>query len=304
MLRSLRLRAAVLVLAVVAVVPPAASAAAAAPPLVTRYAPFVYLHPLERSIPMAVEPFLAQAELSWAQLGRDARLAPEGAVDAARLGAACATAEDGCYRHGAFLSSDHTRPHDGGAPPSGGKGFYLDVDDVWLRRDDAQGAPLVYWERKPGSITYWFFYRDSIPPGVAGNFRHEGDWERIEVVLSAVGAATGVRFHQHNDKQPVPWDAVCKWRAAAGDCAEGATHPVVFVARGTHASYRDVGATRQCLTPHLCLTDRRDRGRAIHAWNALANVREQPWYGFGGAWGDWGRIKDTTGPLGPSVYKR
>lgn len=239
----------------------------------------------------------------WSQPGRDDRVAPQGTIDAGRLGTVCASAAEGCYGHGHYLASDHTRPHDQGGP-RWGDGFYLDVDDAWIRRVGADRPLLVYYERKPGSITYWFFYRDSVPPGIVGRARHEGDWERIEVVLSAVGAATGVRFHQHKNKEAVRWDEVCKWRAAAGDCAEGASHPVVFVAVGTHASYRDAGETQQCRAPHLCITDRRDRGRAIHAWNALAKVRVQPWYGFGGAWGDWGHINDTTGPPGPSIYKR
>ena len=33
-------------------------------------------------------------------------------------------------------------------------------------------------------------------------------------------------------------------------------------------------------------------------------MRKEPWYGFGGAWGKAGAIGDTTGPLGPSRFKR
>jgi hypothetical protein len=38
-------------------------------------------------------------------------------------------------------------------------------------------------------------------------------------------------------------------------------------------------------------------------WEKLVDAAAQPWYGFGGAWGDVGGMSGTTGPLGPSRYK-
>ena len=34
-------------------------------------------------------------------------------------------------------------------------------------------------------------------------------------------------------------------------------------------------------------------------WRAFV---EQPWYGFGGAWGRVGKVRDATGPLGPGPH--
>jgi hypothetical protein len=38
-------------------------------------------------------------------------------------------------------------------------------------------------------------------------------------------------------------------------------------------------------------------------WHRLIDAQKEPWYGYGGAWGQLGGASDFTGPLGPSKYK-
>ncbi|MDQ3874232.1 MAG: hypothetical protein M3322_01590 [Actinomycetota bacterium] len=118
---------------------------------------------------------------------------------------------------------------------------------------------------------------------------HEGDWERITVYLDLddpEGAApAAVGFYRHSTNTFRNWDAVEK---------EAGTHPVVYSAIGSHASLP---------TPDFGFIDVGDGdGPRWHTWEELASIVEQPWYGFGGAWGRVGRVRDSTGPLGPAAH--
>jgi hypothetical protein len=299
-------------LAIAGAVVAAPAPAAPRPPRVThalvmRYAPLLYLDSQERYGLMRVEDFLAHAKLLWNRPGRDVVLAARGHVRADRLGAACARAPHGCYRHAGALASDLTRPTGGIDSP----GFVLDLDDR-LYAGSSGDVPLYYdvtVKRREVDVTYWAFYGYDLPvlqvtttsPGLtpdvlARALSHEGDWERVVVVLSRSLAPRGVRFYEHKGSTLLPWARVA---------TQQGSHPIAYIAQGTHASYPTAGTTRICLTPSACLLDVRDQGRAVASWQTgLARVRSQPWYGFGGAWGRVGTLTETTGPLGPSRYKR
>lgn len=120
---------------------------------------------------------------------------------------------------------------------------------------------------------------------------HEGDWERVTVYLDESNPQgsppAAVVFYRHSTNTPVKWASVEKED----------THPVVYCAIGSHASlpsanfgFIDVGDPRG------------PRWRTWGPDNALVPIRDQPWYGFGGAWGRVGRVRDSTGPLGPGTH--
>jgi hypothetical protein len=189
-------------------------------------------------------------------------------------------------------------------------GFALDLDDALY--DGSAGRVPLYGDVRVGrrgvTITYWIFYGYdepvlSLDPSVspedvaafAKALAHEGDWERVVVSLTPGLKPRGVRYHQHDTSRFVPWKRV---GLSVG------THPIAYVAKGTHASYASMGTTRVCLSPGACLLDQRDQGRAIESWkDGLVPVRSRPWYGFGGAWGRAGELSAATGPAGPSRYK-
>lgn len=312
-------RGALATLALVAALPALAVAAAPRPgaidpnasprvarALAERYAPLLYLSSTETWGPMRVPEFLAHSDLVWVRPGRDELLARAGAIRAARLGMHCGRAPRGCYRHGRVVASDASRPL--GRSDSG---FALDLDDAFY--DGSAGRVPLYDDVRVGhhgiAITYWAFYgydqpvlslSPSVPPdrvaALAKRLAHEGDWERVVVELSLSLKPLGVRYHQHETSRFMPWRRVS---------LTGGDHPIVYVAEGTHASYARAGETRICLSPSACLLDQRDRGRAIESWkDGLIPVRSRPWYGFGGAWGRPGELSATTGPLGPSRYRR
>jgi hypothetical protein len=262
-----------------------------------------------------------------------------GRFDVARLAGpaayAHAPAAGDCAEDGRAVPADaHTRPYDRGRPAGvdATEGWVLDVDDdaatprPRLADDGPQrvlrGVPTYYEVQPPLAdgtpevrITYWLFYGLSQPPGPSAVTRflvHEGDWERIGVLLRR-GATRddyipiSVRYHAHDGNRDVAWRAVRR-TAAAG--AADATHPLVYSARGSHASYWragsyenvfEAGGRRQFAV--------RDTAVACpdcpqwRTWERLVDAQVQPWYGFGGAWGQMGGIAGTTGPLGPSRWK-
>ena len=233
-----------------------------------------------------------------------------------------------------FNSQDHTRPTDSDNRPQGlplDQGFYLDLANQFRggeQRVSKEGPQEVltgvhtYYEVHPDStggaraerITYWLFYGLSVPPGLSGNtdaFDHEGDWERISVLIKPGSSATewtpiSARYHFHDQSRDVPWSAV----RAVGEGTGPATHPLVYSAKGSHASYPRAGTYASKLkagnTPIITVGDVAiacSECPVWRTWNLLSDAQKEPWYGYGGVWGAIGTRPGTIGPLGPSSYK-
>jgi len=84
-------------------------------------------------------------------------------------------------------------------------------------------------------LQYWLFYYDNpllLPQTPVGTFwqSHEGDWEIVNVVLGPDEQPVEAAYSQHCSGQRKPWADVEK-------SADGSTHPVVYVALGSHANY-------------------------------------------------------------------
>lgn len=117
---------------------------------------------------------------------------------------------------------------------------------------------------------------------------HEGDWERVTVYLDQndpeSAPPASVAFYRHSTNTFRSWSKVEK----------DGTHPVAYSAIGSHASlpswdfgFIDVG----------------DRdGPRWKTHDDLTHIVDEPWYGFGGAWGRLGKVRDSTGPLGPGAH--
>jgi hypothetical protein len=121
------------------------------------------------------------------------------------------------------------------------------------------------------------------------NVLHEGDWERMTLYLDKsdpFGAAPeAAAFYRHSTNTFRKWDGVEK--------AEG-THPVGYAAIGSHATLPTPGFG------HIDVGD--PDGPRWQTWQGLRSIIEEPWYGFGGAWGRLGKVRDATGPLGPGAH--
>jgi hypothetical protein len=291
--------------------------------LVRQYAPVVWLHSREEYQPMDPDTFLKGSSLTWrTRRGRHVKLVQRGHIDARRLGRVCGQAPQGCYGYGEYGAAELTRPFYDGDRPGGlpvSRGFALDVDNALVRGRGPE-APFLYEVGKRAAdselrITYWFFYGFSVPYRALTRrsdknilpFTHEGDWENIDVVLGLLDRQPRrVEFYGHGRPQRAAWQEVQR---------SGNSHPIVYSARNSHASYSTAApkvtkSNKVCRTTlgiRLCSWELRDQGSRWAPWQTgkpgLRDAHAQPWYGFGGAWGRAGGGGEATGPLGPSHWK-
>jgi hypothetical protein len=321
------------------------------------FAPLIHLHSRDPYQPISADEFLAHSRLLWAAGGDDCsdpviaagpKAGSEPALrelDSASLGRGPDHYEHGlgCVSPGQpYRANQHTRPYDrtraAGLPQD--QGFYLDISDerrtgaastkILAGRRVLTGAPVYYEidkgprpERRRRRIIYWFLYAYSVPPGpdaATGRFAHEGDWERISVLVQrrpGEGVVPiSVRYHAHNHHVDVAWEEIERVDDHGRLLGVGtvrpdrATHPVGYVARRSHATFPVTGAHESDFRPSdLPVIEVEDEAIAClecpqwHTWELLANARDEGWYGFGGAWGDARGSSDFTGPLGPSQFK-
>jgi hypothetical protein len=146
-------------------------------------------------------------------------------------------------------------------------------------------------------VQYWFFYAYNNAP----LNDHEGDWEMVELVLEDTAQnPTWVAYSQHLKGQRASWGDVEK---------VDSTHPVVYVARGSHANYfrpyqgrlglenDEVGADGLNLKPSDV------KPILLGEMGTAYPDSSQDWLTFGGRWGNWANLADSevgfAGPFGP-----
>ncbi|HWK28303.1 MAG TPA: hypothetical protein VNS09_17195 [Solirubrobacter sp.] len=150
-------------------------------------------------------------------------------------------------------------------------------------RADAQGRLwLQYW--------LFYYYNDfQIVDGLSGG-DHEGDWELVQIRLNAAEQPEQVVCSQHKTAQAKAWPNVPK---------QG-THPVVHVARGSHANYFTAG-------PHwtgIWFDETNGKGRQVTPTVDVLGDATPDWVLWPGAWGDTRPTAsplDSGSPLSPGV---
>ena len=185
-----------------------------------------------------------------------------------------------------------------GAPAAEGAQRELEAAAAEAQLEEFQQAyPELAREVEPAELTRGF--GDAlqrlriVAEGVRALLRddgvlHEGDWERVTLYLDQSDPEgpppNSVAFYRHSTNTFKNWD----------DVEKDGTHPVVYSAIGSHASLP---------TPGFGFIDVGDpNGPRWRTWEDLAAIADQPWYGFGGAWGRVGKVRDSTGPLGPGAH--
>ena len=264
--------------------------------LAQRYAPVFYFHPAELFRPQPVEVIVEQARLRESRrLWFDINLLLSPQVrDLLTLPSDSNTFLDVWYGdEGSSASTNYSAhrayyqallsPAVGGPSPT----VYAHV----VRDEDPDHITIQYWAS--------YFYNDWFN-------KHEGDWEMVEVVLSAAGEPEWVILSQHHGGTRRPW-------AAAP--VEEETHPVAYVALGSHANYfvgnevypngQQIGRARVEImdrtgdfdrtVPDVVLLPEREE-LAVHpdAWPGVE------WLPFQGRWGQGGLQGDFSGPYGPA----
>jgi RsiW-degrading membrane proteinase PrsW (M82 family) len=151
------------------------------------------------------------------------------------------------------------------------------------------------------SIQYWifYFYNDWFN-------KHEGDWEMVEVVLSAAYQPLWVVYSQHHGGVRRIWNTTP---------LEENTHPVVYVARGSHANYfagnEIYPHIQQIGNQRITLMDRTGDADRLMPEVILIPTRTEladnpdgwpgaEWLMYRGRWGETGLSGDFSGPYGPA----
>lgn len=158
----------------------------------------------------------------------------------------------------------------------------------------ANGRPLGYYAYvhlvDQGSvkiIQYWLFYAYNNGP----LNDHQGDIEVVQVFLDSSGNPTSALFSQHFSGENAVWSDVEKTQG---------THPVVYVAQGSHANYFRSYQGRIGIENDVVSND----GLVISPSQLnLVVLANQSWLNFAGRWGYWGTdlqvAQGQAGPYGP-----
>ena len=125
-------------------------------------------------------------------------------------------------------------------------------------------------------LQYWFFYLYNDYNLAGGLGLHEGDWEMVQFRMGEGGDAPDLAVYaQHRWAEVAPWDEVEK--------PEGRPDtPVVYVGRGSHASYFHAGYHETEAWYDLADGKRSTPELALEA----VGDREPSWVAWPGMWGD------------------
>lgn len=232
-----------------------------------------------------------------------------------------------------YSTTQNTRPYgrDHPAGMSASEGFHLDVATGLRsgRRRISRQDGQVYLDRVPVYVdsrfervdgragvrlSYWmlFAFERPLPERRGITVEHEGDWERLDVLLQKgddrhvyvpVAVGLGVR----GERRDIPWG---DFQLAAGGGA-GATHPLVLAARGSHELYSSAGSYRGRVPARDGSFEVEDVAVACpncpawRTWRMVRPLRAEPWWGYRGAWG---QANDddpfATGAPGPAPFTK
>ena len=144
-------------------------------------------------------------------------------------------------------------------------------------------------------LQYWFFYFYNDYHLALNIGLHEGDWEMVQLRMHD-GAPDLAVYAQHRVAEQRPWAQVEK---VPGD----PNRPMVYVGRGSHASYFEPGFHETEVWYDLADGKRRSPRCALE----IVADGDPPWIGWPGAWGDTparvGGI-DQPSPRGPSAHRQ
>ncbi len=179
----------------------------------------------------------------------------------------------------------------------------VNLDACYPRRPSQASVYGRVWQQA-GAVSpvtvleYWFFYplddwRTPIVSPVLWHM-HEGDWEQVSVELGPAGVPVAIAASQHDEGVTRPWARVT---------LAGGTHPVVYVALGSHANYLSPGYHGVPGVPHVIPTrfsgvplpepdytsgqvTLGPPGTASVPLSVVDISNGAPWLSFAGPWGD------------------
>jgi hypothetical protein len=170
------------------------------------------------------------------------------------------------------------------------------ADDALAARQRAGRDEVVYgratWSRERLWLQYWFFYYYN-DKGFLQAGRHEGDWETMQLRIGVDGIPDAVVYGQHAGGKRCAWEEAERQRGE-----EGAEAPIVYCARGSHASLAQPGTHPAPIAP-----DHND-GLGPQSRPRLIEIGEDApgWVRWPGRWGSTRRREafECDSPRGPA----
>ncbi|MFC0215127.1 Vps62-related protein [Paenibacillus chartarius] len=292
--------------------------------LMLKFAPVVSLHRDETSLPANVDWYLSRVALRFHHDGgcSDDAILGLGSVTQSNLSQQSHSTKGGwpfCSHNDDLVRSSQSRN------TFSDEGFFLQPPntngfDSTVHRGSSNPADWkAYAHVKKSSylsggydIQYWFFYPYNDSPEVAGiDLNHEGDWEHITVTVYGNETFHSAYYAAHDNEGKRYDKAQLIFANHSGTVGSDQqkltgeyTHPVVYSAIGSHASYNNVGSHyRGTVLP----SDQTLWGKQWVTRNNVVNVGEagyplnnQRFILYGGLWGELGETTASTGPKGPA----
>jgi hypothetical protein len=135
-------------------------------------------------------------------------------------------------------------------------------------------------------LQYWFFYYYN-DKNYLGIGLHEGDWEMIQIRLGRDGKPSVATFAQHRDGEALNWSDLDLRATPEGDV------PVVYVGRGSHASFVSAGEHWPMFPLPPDYSD--GKGPLVRPALEVVSDGEPGWATWPGKWGS-----SDSSPTGPS----
>jgi len=264
--------------------------------LIKTFSPNLHLHPDDGYRPANVDWYLARVRMRFHHDNcPDHELVDQGKLTQALLVAQHHDQNGSLCRHDDAKSVASTAS----------ESFFLEVmsDATYKGAPRNEWKTYVVWRPRPTGglvdIEYWAFYPYNDGFGI---FNHEADWEHVRVTIdpkakAGQGAVIEVKFSEHKDGTTLQ----------ASDPSltlEGGTHPVSYVAKGTHANYPKPGTyvipgTREIAKDDAKATAPGDvwktANSVVEVGTRAAPKNGQQFVKYWGRWGQIGDLPETSG---------
>jgi hypothetical protein len=163
-----------------------------------------------------------------------------------------------------------------------GKHYVADAREMHARPGYADQVYGFVNRHSDGEVwlQYWFFYYYN-DKGLFGSGLHEGDWELVQFRIGADGELDAAAYAQHTYGEKCAWADVEKEDGPHGPV------PVVYSARGSHASYFRPGTYPQA---PVIPDHNDDKGPRVRPQLNLITAEDPAWVAWPGRWGSTGHF--------------
>lgn len=286
--------------------------------LIEKYAPTYYCHPDERYYPDHVDEYLSHVQMRFHyNYLTDDQILNAGDVNQESLISQEHRNKDwlGNYTLELIRSTDPRDVYRNG-------GYFLEVPDDSADKESVYAGDLnserfqIYAHAFRGDhngikIQYWVFFPYNEAPSVGGvKLNHEADWEHVTLTLNEDHSIRSIYYASHNNEGKSFTVNELSFSDGSGEDSDsydeekGRTHPVVYLALGTHASFPTAGTqNRGWYLPN----DYTGKGKLYQGMGRTLNVGEwkhplngQSFIDYTGLWGEIGTNIISTGPKTPS----